>query len=1298
MPIDTYKPKGPLKSASPESGGADAKKYPVIGIVKDNIDPTRAGRIKVALQDGKGSLDPDSSDGWVTVQYLTSFFGSVRPSSGEGEDNYGSYKTNPSAYGQWQAPPDIGTKVVCVFVGGDPDAGFYIGCVPEPETLQMVPAIGASETVTLNEGEAKSYGGATRLPVTNLNTNNKDKADSNEFLNTPRPVHSYTASVMSQQGIIRDPLRGPISSSASREPASRVGWGVSTPGRPIYEGGYNDENLPENLDQGKAEQLKVISRRGGHSIVMDDGDIIGRDQLIRIRTALGHQILMSDDGQTLMILHSNGQSYIELGKEGTVDIFSTNSINMRTQGDFNIHADRDINMHAAENFNLQAKNIHTNSEEVTKSRAGKDYNITSLNNFTVKASAASAINAGGQASMVAGAEAFINGSKVNLNSGSASLSAEEVPIIPITAQADTLFDKEVGWAAAPAKLLTIASRAPAHYPWVNAGMGVDIKVSGSAEDNLPEPSSSAVQQVNQQAESTNPTPPAVATVSSVPPVPNVSDTIDNNTTNAVLAASATSAAVGPTSEAVNAGAGIVNQTGAPLISGINSALATASTLGAAATGVVNTANQISGSVQEASIALGAFAQTPDQLTQSGILKPGASSLAAGLASAGKTLTNSMPAALFTGLPGAESIEKLAENTTAQAASLVSIMQSSQQQLTEAGVINGTESNMQIAGLISASTTLGSEAVIDVVQQVNSTIPKLPIVDTGSVGLLASTTSTAQQASNLLNNIPQTTARLTSIAAGARSVLGAIGAGQAAAKLSDGIGGLGGIANSLTALSRAGTSLTGLLNSVKGVSGSAFSAIKDSFGTLEPNKPQYLSELAKQTASITAIAENSTSSQLPSSATNLSTLAADVRQTATTIAGIANNVNNTINSITRSTRAITSTVNSLTSLPNTIGVGTINNTLTNTTNQIASTINNATNAFNSLNTTVNSVTNTVNSVSTAVNNISSSSQQVSSLINSTTGAGVNTLSNDISTAFNNINSMAGAATSLNNGLSGLASAAKAVQGGGIAAKASQLASGVSNLPGGIKAFSSVADKSDTAINRIPGTEQLNGTMTSLQTQASTGVGQITSALGEVRGTINTVGSALGAASSAVNAVGTTLGISELSSAARTLGGLTSTISSKLPIGQATQLLSAVSALGAGGASPIKLPNLGFNTTNRAGLTAQIDSVIGDPGIPKPNLLGDISDQTISNLEQELIMALTEITNIENELSAALREENLAYTKLISIERDLPFGDPAITEARNAYLELTRRTAEIQERYLSIIEEGNNPINNSTQGFV
>ena len=1348
MPVDSFKPMD-KKAKSP--GGKGPAQYPVIGIVKDNIDATRSGRIRVALQDGKGSTSPDSASGWVTVQHLTTFFGVVRPNAGENSEDYGSYVNNSSSYGQWQAPPDIGTKVICIFVNGDTNAGFYIGSIPEPETLQMVPAIGASESVTLNEGEAKSFGGATRLPVTNLNTNNKDKANSDEFLDTPRPVHSYAASIMKQQGILRDPLRGPISSSASREAASRVGWGVSTPGRPIYEGGFTDENLPDNLSQGKAEQLKVVARRGGHSIVMDDGDIIGRDQLIRIRTALGHQILMSDDGQTLMILHSNGQSYIELGKEGTVDIFSTNSINMRTQGDFNIHADRDINMHAAENFNLQAKNIHTNSDEITKSRAGKEYSITALNNFTAKASSAIAMLAGGQASIVSGAEAFVNGRKVNLNSGSPSLLPPDVPIIPITAQTDTLFDETVGWAAAPAKLLSISSRAPAHYPWLNAGMGVDISNSPNANDNLPQASSPAVQQTNAQAEASSPTPPAAATVASVPPVSAVSESLDSGTTNAVLAATATSAADGETSAATETGASIVEKKGTSLISGINSALSVASALG----GVIGAVNQLTrvGSVGQSLVAVGAFAQTADQLSRTGVLKPGAEKLVNGLASAGKTITNTMPATLFAGAPGAESIENLAGNPTAQTTAAVRGMQSAQQELTDSGVINGSESTTQTAGLIAAASTLGTEPVVGVVKQAATATSVLNTASTvaGNVGALTGAAGVAlpgqvQSALNIVGDAQTAVTALTDIAGGSKDVIGAIGKGISAAKLSDSLGGLGGIANSLKALEGANNALAGLLDSVKGISGSAFSAIKDSFGKLEANKPQNLAEIAKEKAAETAITENTPGAQ-PAFATSLSglvTKAGDAFNEASKLANdLSNSINsltgqagrslsdaagaltgaagaltgaagavtgavNTVNNVTRGVSSLTNAISDvtgapgqaaiaaadavagttnittnitttlstiadgvadLTSLPETISVNTINNTLVNSAGQLAA--------------TAGSITNTVNGISNTVNNLGGAAQQITSLIDSTTGAGLNNLVNSISGAVDNINSMAGAATSLKNGLSGLANAAKKTQAGGIAAKASQLSSGVSNLPGGIKAFSSVLDKADDALNKIPGTGELTGIMNDLQTEAKNGIGKVSSALSSASTTLGKAETALNTANKVIGSLGgAASGLGELNSIASKAGGLTASIASKLPIGQVTQLLSSVSALGAGGASPIKLASLGVNTTNRTGITSQIKGILGDPKIPVPNLLGDILDDAISSIENRIKTLKKERKRIREQIDIAKEEEIAAGNAFIDAFNTLPAGDPTVEALEKKFKDATAKTASLRQELANV----------------
>ena len=678
MAQEVFKPKGPTKSSQPDAGGANARTVPVFGIVKDNIDPTRSGRLQVYISDFGGE-DPDNRDNWISVSYMTPFYGYTQPDANE--SGYGTYKDNPSSYGMWFAQPDIGTQVICIFINGDVNYGFWIGCVPKPDALTMVPAIGATDNIVPNQGEAQSYGGALRLPVTNINTNNEEIADSNDYINAAKPVHSYVAGIMSQQGIIRDPVRGPISSSAQRETPSRVGWGVSTPGRPIYEGGFDDESLAQNLESGTPQSLRVVARRGGHSIVMDDGDIIGRDQLIRIRTALGHQILMSDDGQTLMVLHSNGQSYVELGKEGTVDIYSTNSINLRTQGDLNLHADNNINIHATKDLNIQGENININTEKDMNVRNGVNYKHYTLSDYTVKVDAAMSMESGGDSSFVSKNITYINGEKINLNTGATSTIPKEVDPIPIIAHTDTLFDDVKGFAACPGKLLSIVTRAPAHTPWANAGQGVDVKTDISAKGNLPESPTPTQAAVNTASASVAGTPVAVATTVSMPSTSAVSGALDKNTTSAVLGTMAKNAATGPLAAAAAQGAAIV-QTGTQKVA-----------------------------------AIGAFAQSPTQMMTAGVLKPGSDKLVQSLVSSGKDIAQSLPSSIFAGQKGAETLSNYINNTTAQATAQVVNLQKAQTALTAAGALTGKESSGQLAGIVMAGATSGISSTLNTLTSV-----------------------------------------------------------------------------------------------------------------------------------------------------------------------------------------------------------------------------------------------------------------------------------------------------------------------------------------------------------------------------------------------------------------------------------------------------------------------------------------------------------------------------------------------------------------------------------------------------
>lgn len=712
MAVDVYKPAGLTQAAKPDAGGAPVRNVPVFGIVKDNIDPNRAGRIFVYISDNSGK-DPNSRDSWTPVSLLTPFYGRTTPSSGD--SGYGKYIENPSSYGEWHSPPDIGTTVICFFVNGDMNYGFYVGAIPEPEALQMVPAIGATENIIANSGEAEGYGGATRLPVTNINTNNSGVADTPLYLEEPKPVHSYAAAIFNEQGLIRDPIRGPISTSAQRESPSRVGWGVSTPGRPIYEGGYTDETISDKISEGKgAGGLKVVARRGGHTLVMDDGDVIGRDQLIRIRSSLGHQILMSDDGQTLFIIHSNGQSYIELGKEGTVDVYSTNSINLRTQGDLNLHADRHININATKELRLKGEIIVVDSEKEFSHRVGTDYKLFVLGAMTSKVNGAMSFASQDDASLASTSITYINGSKINLNTGATSTIPKQVEPIVIQAHTDTLYDSSRGFLAAPGKLLSIVSRAPAHTPWANAGQGVDVKVDLNASGNLPEAPAPTIQNVNLQAENATPTEVSVAQASTVPSTEPISEALDVNSTGAILGAMAVDAGTGSTPIAAQEGSAIVQENGISVAK------------------------------------IGVFAQSPKDMETAGVLKPGSATVINRLISSGTPLQNAMSSNMFTGKPGALNLNNYISNPAAQARGQVANLQRSQTSLTQAGLITGKESPSQLAGLVLSTAKSGLAATTSVVKQLGP-LTQLGRNNNANSSILKAI-STGNNAVNVIQNV------------------------------------------------------------------------------------------------------------------------------------------------------------------------------------------------------------------------------------------------------------------------------------------------------------------------------------------------------------------------------------------------------------------------------------------------------------------------------------------------------------------------------------------------------------------
>ena len=478
-----------------DRGGVPAEFGPFAGIVMSTVDPTRAGRLRVYIDAFAAGNEQNMQDEstWTTVNYLPSFYGSTPLQGTADTTDIGAYPGNQNSYGMWFTPPDVGITVMCVFVNGDRSQGYYIGTIPDQGLGSMVPAIASApkpQAKVQNQNQETYFAGASRLPVTEINTNSTEIFNSPRFFDGVKPVQSVVAQALLQQGLITDNERGTINSSSQRETPSAV-FGVSTPGTAIYQGGMKPNDIKAKLNEGtlKPGDAQVIGRVGGHTLVMDDGDLEGNNALLRLRTSKGHQITMSDTGNFFYIVHANGQTWIEFGVEGTVDVYATNSVNIRTKGDINLHADRDINMFAGRYLKMKSKqDMQLETDTFLSVQSKENITLYSKNTIGVKADGTLTLNSA-SGSWGAGSALILQAGGIDLNGPAADTVANPQPLTT-TLLDDTEWDTSKGWIVKPKGLKSTVSRAPTHepYPYHNKGVDVEIKF----EEGKPSPPPGAV--------------------------------------------------------------------------------------------------------------------------------------------------------------------------------------------------------------------------------------------------------------------------------------------------------------------------------------------------------------------------------------------------------------------------------------------------------------------------------------------------------------------------------------------------------------------------------------------------------------------------------------------------------------------------------------------------------------------------------------------------------------------------------------------------------------------------------------
>lgn len=649
---------GQPKNYKLDKGGMPAETGPFIGEVMNNVDPIRAGRLEVFIEDLAGP-DKNVSSLWRTVSYITPFYGYTQQSA-PNPTGPGTFTGNNQSYGFWGTPPDVGTKVICFFANGDPSQGYYIGMPIEPGINHMIPAIGSSKKYVDDSG-SPYYTGKPKLPVVEINNANPAITDNPRFFDEAKPVHSVLAGQLLSQGVIADPLLGPISSNSQRESPSSC-FGISTPGRPIYSGGLTDAQLQAKLASStlQANETTVIGRKGGHSVVMDDGNQAGEDNLVRIRTSSGHQIMMNDTvaESTIHIMHANGQSWVELGKEGTIDVYASNSLNIRSAGEINMHADRSINMNAENGtINMHSKAAMT-LESASLSLIGTNSLLAYSKSMIGLKSDGSLMLKSNTGSWGAGSNLTLEAGCIKLNSGSAS-DVPKAQTIPKKRLADTKFENNVGWVPEPASIETIVTRAPTHEPFAERGTGVNT-TTNLTTSSTDVPLDEKTQEAVTKAETTD------------------IKKIDSGDYEAQANATTSVGKIPP--EKVT---GMVAQ---------SSKLVTQGT------------NEISNT-----LGVGKFGFSAPELEDAGFLKPGTSEffLKDSTADLNTVLSSS---SVWSGAQGINGVSDFLNNESIQDITKTDLFNKGLSKLQNAGIVTGLENESSLAGLVSGASKFGVDAV------------------------------------------------------------------------------------------------------------------------------------------------------------------------------------------------------------------------------------------------------------------------------------------------------------------------------------------------------------------------------------------------------------------------------------------------------------------------------------------------------------------------------------------------------------------------------------------------------------
>jgi len=428
-----------------------------LGFVRDSRDPQRMGRLLVWIPELTG--DANKEENWIICHYCTPFGGASFPNTGyytdEGnhnvidefyDENNGIAKdrtpekkegiySGRQSYGMWFAPPDIGNEVLVTFINGDVSQGVWMGALFQQDMNHMVPGIAENQIFDGKTSSLQDERGPVIEPDYTIETDNDDGSNPRKLKYEP-----LYKGLKFKQGLNDDFIRGQSTSSARRESPSEV-FGILTP--------------------------------DGQHFVMDD---LISQELIRLRTKSGAQLLIHQTEGMIYAISRDGRSWIELSNDGNIDIYGAESIsihaekanvNLKSGQDINLQAERDINMRSGRDFKLEVGGkIDIVSDDNLTANSKKKVNIGALTEMGITSTGAMGITSAANMNLQGGPNVF-------LNTGAGPIAAfSETPDTYRPSSPSTSTGDEDPWVSGDPYLesVNIIPRVPQHEPWIEHQM------------------------------------------------------------------------------------------------------------------------------------------------------------------------------------------------------------------------------------------------------------------------------------------------------------------------------------------------------------------------------------------------------------------------------------------------------------------------------------------------------------------------------------------------------------------------------------------------------------------------------------------------------------------------------------------------------------------------------------------------------------------------------------------------------------------------------------------------------------